>query len=69
MCKTKPIPSELLRLTGAAQNVLQLVQSGDLFRDTDDSRSRCVEAFDALAVANDAVINTFPKLALAQEAA
>lgn len=69
MSKTKPIPSELLRLTGAAQNVLQLVDTGDLFSESVESRDRCVEAFNALAVANDAVINTFPKLSLVQEAA
>lgn len=60
MYKPQPIPPTVLRLTGAAQAVLDLAHTGDLFNLDPAALGRCTERFDALWRANEEAIACFP---------
>ena len=56
------IPADLLKLMAAGSFALEQVTNGNIFSDEDEAKSKCVDAFDALAITLDRGRSLFPSL-------
>lgn len=56
------IPSDLLKLMAAGSFALEQVTNGNIFSDDEEAKSKCVDAFDALAITLDRGRSLFPSL-------
>lgn len=56
------IPSDLLKLMAAGSFALEQVTNGNIFSDEEEAKSKCVDAFDALAITLDRGRSLFPSL-------
>ena len=56
------IPADLLKLMAAGSFALEQVTNGNIFSDEEEAKSKCVDAFDALAITLDRGRSLFPSL-------
>ena len=56
------IPSDLLKLMAAGSFALEQVTNGNIFSDEEEAKSKCIDAFDALAITLDRGRSLFPSL-------
>lgn len=60
--QAEKIPSDLLKLMAAGRFALEQVTNGNIFSDEEEAKSKCVDAFDALAITLDRGRSLFPSL-------
>lgn len=56
------IPADLLKLMASGSFALEQVTNGNIFSDEEEAKSKCVDAFDALAITLDRGRSLFPSL-------